>query len=304
MSSSGTPTWRRSLSIDGILGLILALGIAHSYWTYIRLPLTRPSPGDYDQASADVRSRYEPGDLVIVQPFWAGRARQFLGDLPLVMPRVSADEDLTAFRRLWLFSSLGRVPASGRDGLAARADLIEQRQYGRIDLRLYRVRGHRPVVADFREQLDGAAVWTESSVGREACVASAPGRFRCGPESWHYVGREILEIAGEPRAVIWAHPVTRGTLAIGFRDVVLGTALSIAAGFTPAAVRHGGAPVRLAVAVDGTSLWQRSYESRAEWPRETVDTASFTATPHTIVFRVTTTDDRVRHFVFAADARR
>ena len=304
MPASGMLSWRRWRSTDGALFVLLGLALVYSYWTYLWLPLTRPSPQDYAQATEYVSSQFQPGDLIDANPSWAARAREYLGDRPLVAWRRLDGEDLTPYSRLWLFSLFGaeaRKPV--RDGLAGRTDLLEERRFGGIDVRLYRVRDHRPVVYDFRERLERAAVWIEAGTRRHECRIWEGGRWRCGQEAWNCVGREILEVGDEPRLVIWPHPAEWGTLAVEFREVPLGNALAIGAGFTPAGVRKGGLPVSLSLEVDGRPFWSRSYEPRSGFFRDLVGTGPLGGPSRTVTFRVRTSDDRLRNFVFAAAVR-
>lgn len=141
MLTSRVPPWRRWWSTDGALCALLCLVLVYCYWTYLWLPLTRPSPQDYAQATAYVSSHFQPGDLIDANPFWAVRVREYLGDRPLVALRRPDGEDLTLYGRLWLFSLFGAETRKAiRDGLTGRADLLEERRFGRIDVRLYRVR--------------------------------------------------------------------------------------------------------------------------------------------------------------------
>ncbi len=304
MPSSEMPWWRRWRSTDGALCTLLGLALVYSYWTYLRLPLTQPSPRDYSQAAAYISSCFQPGDVIDTNPSWATRVREYLGDRPLVAWRRLDSEDLTPYARLWLFSLFGaeaRKPI--RNGLAGRTDLLEERRFGGIDVRLYRVRDRRPVVYDFRAQLDRAAVWIEAGTGRQECRIWERGRWRCGQEAWTGVGSEILEVGDEPRPVIRPHAADWGTLAIEFREVPQGRALAIGAGFTPAGVRKDGLPVSLSLEVDGRAFWSRSYEPRAGFFRDFVGTGPLGGPSRVITFRVRTSDDRLRHFVFAADVR-
>ena len=84
MLASGMSSWRQWRSTEGALAALLGLALVYSYWTYLRLPLTRPSPRDYAQATAYVSSHFQPGDLIDANPPWAIRVREYLGDRPLV----------------------------------------------------------------------------------------------------------------------------------------------------------------------------------------------------------------------------
>ena len=110
-------------------------------------------------------------------------------------------------------------------------------------------------------------------------------------------------MGGEPRRVIWAHPIARGVLTIAFPDVPLGRTLAIGAGFTPSGLSVAGAPVELSVHAGGRRVLRRVYGARESFSRARVDTSDLAGARHPVRFEVTTLDDRVRHFCFDADAR-
>ncbi len=282
----------------------MAASVVYSYGTYLRLWLTRPALSDYEGASTYVRAHWQEGDLVDVSPFWATRAREYLGDLPFQGFRAPGNEDLTRYRRVWLLSLFGAEQREDlRQAMDLKGALAQERRFGRIDVRLYTVAGYEPVRYDFRDALARARVWVEHEDSRRDCVAAPDGRWRCSALEWNYVGPEILEIADEPRAVIWAHPVAGEDLVLEFEGVPLGRALTIGAGFSPIAVAYGGAPVALEVEADGRTLMRRFYPARPTLARDRIETPSLAGGVHRVRFKVTTMDDRVRHFCFTAEAR-
>jgi hypothetical protein len=298
--SATRPGRRRDLALCALVGGALAF----SYWTYARLAPTRPSGSDYARAAAHVRGRFEPGDLVDLNPFWARRAQELLGDLPLAAFRRLDEEDLSRYRRVWLISLFGaeRRPEVRR-GLDARSSLLEERRFGGLDLRLYRLPEPARVLFDFREQLAQARVFVEDRGRRLSCDRWARGHWLCGVARWNTVGREIVSIGDEPRAVIWAHPVEWGVKTIEFEDVPLGRLLRLRAGFRDEAVRHGGAPATLAVEIDGREVARWLREGRPGWAALDVDTSAFGGGRRRVAFRVTTPADARRHFCFAAETR-
>ena len=300
-----TPGRRRPpVSANRLACVLVLAAVAWSYATYIRLRLTRPEAPDYAQATSYVRAGFQPGDLIDANPFWATRVREYLGDLALASFRDLGREDLTRYRRLWLFSLFGaeqRDPV--RRALSEKAALLDERRFGRIDVRLYEVRGHEPVRYDFRQQLDRARVWMQVRGERRDCAAGEEGRWRCSAAPWNYVGRAIFELADEPRAVIWAHPVNQATLTVEFEQVPFGQAITVAAGLTAEAARAGGAPVELAVEAAGRPVLRRSYGSDDRFLPERVDTRPLAGTVGRVTFSITTSDDRMRHFCFSAETR-
>jgi hypothetical protein len=299
------PFYRARLTANAIVCAMVASSVAYSYFTYAGLALTRPSPADYARATAHVRAHFQAGDLVDANPFWATRVRESLGDLPFASFKDLGREDLTPYRRVWLFSLFGaerrdRIEAAMRD----KAVPLEDRQFGGIDVRLYGIRRAETIGFDFRQALDRARVWIDAEGERSDCAAWDGHRWRCSEADWNYVGREILEIDGEPRAIIWAHPVARGRLTIEFERVPLGRAMTVGAGFTAeAAARYGGAPVVLEVQADGRILSRRAYDASSGFARQRIETPDLAGSLHRVAFTVTTADDRLRHFCFQADVR-
>lgn len=294
---------RHCTSLDGVLFLSFVAILLYSYWTYAMLPLTRPSASDYSGATTHIRARFQPGDLIDANPFWAVRVREYLGDFPMANFRRIDREDLSAYRRLWLFSLFGAEERETiRDGLDARYSLLEERRFGRINVRLYELPEPAPVLYDFREQLHQADVWIEGRGGRRNCDTWTAGRWRCSSLDWNYVGREILEIGGEPRSVIWAHPVGDATLVIEFPEVPVGRRLSLGTGFAASAFRRRGVPVSVVVEIDGKPVSHRQQQPLPGLFVERIDTAAFQGGRHRVSFRVSSSDNHGRHFCFSARA--
>jgi hypothetical protein len=61
--------------------------------------------------------------------------------------------------------------------------------------------------------------------------------------------------------------------------------------------------VNLSLEVEGQPFWNRFYEPRSGFFRDLVGTGPLGGQPRTVTFRVRTSDDRLRHFVFAAAVR-
>jgi hypothetical protein len=293
---------RRRLLAEGTICFLVAASLVYSYATYVRLSLTAPDPTDYDQSTRYIRANWEAGDLIDANPFWATRVREYLGDLPLEALRDPGGEDLTRYRRVWLFSLFGAAgPERVRRAMDDIGALLEERQFGHVNVRLYTVRAHEPVRYDFREALDEARVWIQRGDEERECVAAERGRWRCSRADWNYVGRETVEMGDEPRAVIWAHPVSDGVLTIAFAHAHVGRALVIHAGFATSALGYGGAPVEMTVETDGKVRWRQIYGPDSRFERARIETPDLAGGVHRVTFKVTTLDDRMRHFCFDAE---
>jgi hypothetical protein len=293
----------RDAWVDGAVAILVALAVVWSYVTYLRLPASRPAAADYERAAAHIRAHWADGDLIDVNPFWATRVREYLGDLPLEAYHDVGREDLTRYRRVWLFSLFGAEQRDRvRRDMEQSTRLLEQHRFGGIDVRLYAVREPAPVRFDFRERLGEARVRIERADERTECAARDHGGWRCSAAAWNYVGPETFEMAGEPRRVIWAHPVSGAVLAIDFAKVPLGPVLVLGAGFLPAVLGQG-VPVELTVEVDGRMVARRLYDVDEEFAQERIATPELAAGLHRVTFRIATLDDRLRHFCFRAEAR-
>jgi hypothetical protein len=290
--------------LDSVAVAAILAAVVWSLFTYARLPLTRPSIGDYSAAAAFVRERFRDGDLVDVHPFYLARPREMLGDLPIAGFRHVEREDLSRYRRLWLLSAFG---AEKRDaverGLGQRYALAEQRRFGRLDVRLYELPEPARVLFDFREHLDHALVWIDRGTNRIPCGVWETNRWRCDRSDWNYVGREIFEMQGQPREVVFAHPVGWGVKTIEFLHVPAGREIAGEAGLRPFAARHGGAAVTLTIAVDRVEVLRRAFPADAELGAFRADTSKFAGVERTVTFTVTAPDDGARHFAFRAEAR-
>jgi len=98
---SGTEAFR-------LLPLALILGVSlFSTGFWIVDPLLYPDAEDYREAEKIVRGEWAQGDVVVVQPWWAARAREYLGDLPFLQVRDPAAEDFSRYRRVWVLTLPG-----------------------------------------------------------------------------------------------------------------------------------------------------------------------------------------------------
>src|SRR5262245_54637173 len=75
------PAPARNLSLDVVLCAILGLVTLYGIFGYARLPLSRPRPADYAAAADYLRAHNQSGDLIDLNPFWASRLRERIGDL-------------------------------------------------------------------------------------------------------------------------------------------------------------------------------------------------------------------------------
>ncbi|HUG52135.1 MAG TPA: hypothetical protein VMR21_00980 [Vicinamibacteria bacterium] len=282
--------------------LLVGGAVLFSHATYARLWLTRPSLADYDAATAYVRARFEPGDHIEANPFWAERVRQYLGDLPLSALRHPHADDWRGHRRVWLFSVDGAEDGPKGRLLAGLGPRLLERQFGGINVRLQQVAAPSSLLFDFRERLESARVWIESEGRRHPCRDWRGGAWHCAASPRYLASREVLEIGGDPRAVISSRPASRRTMALEFEEVGLGAALSVGAGFPAGAAREGEAPVELTVEVDGRVVLRQAYLPGSGFSRRRVATPGPAGGRHRVTFRMATAHRRPRAFGVTAQA--
>lgn len=285
--------------LDASAGVTVVASLVWSCWTYAHQAWTRPSATDYQAASAFIRERFEPGDLVDLHPHYATQARQWMGDLPHANFRHPRDEDLSRFRRLWLLCSY----SSGNEVGIPGARLLATAAFGSVDVRLLELGEPARILFDFRAELEHATVWIEGEGAKLPCSEWREGRWLCDHTDWNYAGREILEMGGEPREVVWDHPVDGGVKIVEYHDVPLGAAVVGRSGLTPWAVRDGPTPVTFTVSIDGNEVFRRTDGPPDAFAPFRIDTTAWRGSRHTVRWSVSTPASGSRHWAFQADAR-
>lgn len=245
------PSGARASAIAFAVAIVVAG--AWSTLAQARLVAHLPSPLDWAAARALVGRDARPGDVAVVSPAWAERARELLpSSVPVFAQRRYAGEDLVGVRRVWLVS----LPDVPWRGWAPELDLAERAaraeppaQLGglevtRIDL------GFPTVPLAFLPDRLGQA---EVTLGGAPCTPDGPARFRCG-DGVAELSRAVREVAGVPRPCLSAS--TRAPLdapiAVAFPAMRIGRTLRGHAGWAQGA--GAAAPVRVAVLLDGEEV--------------------------------------------------
>lgn len=217
--------WHR---VEGlvILGVAVAC-LAFQLW----LPSTHVAEADYQAVASALAAERQPGDVVLLAPWWTERARLYVPEgLPVVGYQGSDADPLERAPRIWVLSQ----PRQPRAGLGAferaffpgRAPLGPERRFGNLSLRLFQNGRHRPTTFDATEALPQAQVYLEAPDGqRQPCVGGGGG-FRCpngkvvGAE-WHEVHfapyRCVkLEAPGGPTRVVveYAAPASEASALV------------------------------------------------------------------------------------------
>ena len=130
----------------------------------------------------------------------------------------------------------------------------------------------------------------------EECRKVSETKWQCSDESWNYVGLTTALFNGDQKQAVWAHPVTGKTLEIVFDLPENSRKIYFNSVFAESAYRSKNrAPVNVEISADEKILLKYAshfsfsvIEKSAKIPENTKE----------IIIRLTTSDDRQRHFVF------
>lgn len=130
----------------------------------------------------------------------------------------------------------------------------------------------------------------------EECRKVSEKKWQCSDESWNYVGLTTASFNGESRQAVWAHPVAGKTLEVTFDLPENSRTLHFNSVFAESAYHSKNrAPVKVEILADGETILKyanpftfRVIEKTAKTPENTKE----------LTIKLTTSDDRQRHFVF------
>jgi hypothetical protein len=130
----------------------------------------------------------------------------------------------------------------------------------------------------------------------EECRKVSEKKWQCSDEDWNYVGLTSAFFNGQQKQAVWAHPVSGKTLEITFALRGVSRKLYFNSGFAESAYRSKNrAPVGVEIAADGKTLLKytnpftsSTISKNAKIPENTKE----------LTIKLTTSDDRQRHFVF------
>ncbi|MBX7096131.1 MAG: hypothetical protein K1X89_00325 [Myxococcaceae bacterium] len=215
-------------------GAALALVAVACLWFQARLPSHLPTEADDQALAAALQANVQPGDVVLLHPWWAERARSLAADqLPITGYQGSERDDLDAFARIWV---LEQPELPGFDGRAFDAAFLpgrtaegEAKTFGHYRLTAYRNGRYHPRTFSAQAALSTARVGLEGPQGRQDC--SFDGRAHRCPNG--EVAVEWHEIRFQPRRCIRFYPPGGDTrLVAEFSNVPAGDALLLRGGLT------------------------------------------------------------------------
>lgn len=130
----------------------------------------------------------------------------------------------------------------------------------------------------------------------EDCRKVSETKWQCSDESWNYVGLTTASFNGNQKQAVWAHPVAGKTLEITFDLPENSKTLHFNSTFAESAYRSkNNAAVNVEIMANDETLVKyanpfsfKTIEKKLKLPENTKE----------ITIRLTTSDDRQRHFVF------
>lgn len=130
----------------------------------------------------------------------------------------------------------------------------------------------------------------------EECRKVSEKKWQCSDENWNYIGLTTALFNGNQKQAVWAHPLSGKTLEITFDISGNSRKLYFNSVFAESAYRSKNrAPVNVEILADGNTFLKyanpftfKVTEKSARIPENTKE----------ITIKLTTSDDRQRHFVF------
>lgn len=241
--------WRR---FEGITLLLVASAcLAFQLW----LPSTHIQDADYQAVAKVLEQEKQPGDAVLLVPWWTERARIFVpAGLTVVGYQGSDGDNLERHRRIWVLSEPQLPRAAIADFekvfLPQRTQLNAPRTFGNLQLQLFANGRHRALQFDAVDALPGARVFLETAGARQPCAWTGV-EHRC--PNGRSVRAEWHEVHFAPyRCLKMEAPGGNTALTLEW-DVPPAEQLALSAGFIWEYGAHRGdniSPAVLSVAVD------------------------------------------------------
>lgn len=293
--------WSRRPTRGGMVAwaflLATAFAGAISLGTQTRIAASLPSELDWRAAAALLERDSRAGDVVVVAPPWAERAR---AELPARVPVFSlaryAGEPLVGVRRAWLVSLSGLPFVGDRVAreIAARASADGGPQrVGALTVTRYDLAQPRRAIAFLPDWLAQAKV----KLGEVPCEPDGRAAHQCPGVR---VAREVREVGGAPRPCVSAPPGSAaGPLSITFPSVPMGLELDGGVGVVGRARPGDAPPVRVAVQLDGEEVTAVELAPGApDWRRFAVRTGALAAEPHDVTIVLSSADAAGRTVCF------
>ena len=299
-----------------IAGLIALFGVTE-FALHLYFSRAAPRLSEWEALRPAVERLVDAGTLVVVAPSWAEpNARFALGDQLMPLSQV-ARADESRFERALEISTLGQSASE-----LGEWQLESEQREGRFVLRSWSNPRVMPVLYDFLEHTDPEHArvsvhrqgksddcpWTKAKVSNgdlHGHPTFPARRFVCPYGDWSFVGTTVIEDQlYRPRRCIWAHPVSRGVLAVCFESVPIGATIRGYGALPYFFEREArGTAIELAVYVAGEPVGDWQHADGQGWKAFEFSTARFAGQHHPVEFRVQSKRAWRREFCFQADVR-
>lgn len=230
-SSPQEPKQRAPLIEGGFIVLVALLCLGFQ----LRLPTLLPSEADYAEVQKVLEAEAQPGDALLLFPWWAERARLFAPERVRVVGYQGSDGDsLELHPRVWVLAQ-PKLPKSDWGAFwsvfsPGRTAIGSTRSFGPLELSLYQNGRAKPVRFSFVDQLGQASVYLEGGDGsRQQC--NWDGRAHRCPNGG-YVAAEWHEVRFQPRRCLRLFPPGGPTkLVVELNGVPAADQLALQGGF-------------------------------------------------------------------------
>jgi hypothetical protein len=174
----------------------------------LRLPSSMPTDADYQALASVIEQEFQPGDVVLLAPWWIERARIFVPEkVPVVGYYGSDGDDLRQHKRIWLIAnpSLPKFSWSGfmASFSRARTKSGQERSFGPLSLTRFTNGRARELRFSAAQSLGQARVYLEGPQGQQPCAFSGRS-WRC-PNGGEVV-EEWRELHFEPHRCLRFYP--------------------------------------------------------------------------------------------------
>ena len=291
--------------IEKIFLFLFALSVISTFvfwWTGLSKRNALDSETDHKFAEI-LNKNFRQGDLVFTENDWDLDFLKYLdkGILPVFLDLKNATEQ----------SILAIKNSDERVFLLLKSEKSREKYLKKLNLKPLETfkAGHGEVIlAETLAKTVKKALVFSRDIGKAKHVSFSDGektkecrkvsetKWQCSNENWNYVGSTTLSFNGGTRQAVWAHPVSGKTLDIVFDIPENSRKLYFESVFADSAYHSKNrAPVNVEILADGKTLIEyanpftfRLTEKNIKLPENTKE----------ITIKLTTADDRQRHFVF------
>ncbi len=212
-----------------LIGVLLVAVGAWCLWFQLWLPAQLPKEDDFRALSQVIEAEAQPGDAVLLAPWWTEHARMFVPERVPVTGYIGSEaDDLETHPRIWVIAQ-PQLPRAGMSAFhaafdAKRTQVGTERSFGPLRLSLYQNGRSRPVVFSATDALAQARVYLQAADGSQQACTWDGAQHRCpnggvATVEWHDIKfqpkrcvrfyppggstRLVAEFTGMPEAAAW-----------------------------------------------------------------------------------------------------